>query len=416
MAHRRANGEGHFEYLEDGRYRLRRQVNVEEGGKRIVLTATADTRQDCLKIMQKKEREWRRHQEDLEAVYKDTVTMLCTRHLNEQISQKYRLKPKSMDRRESTIRNQIEPYALGGMQICTVTGKDIEKHIEHLIKNTSLSVSTIDKTLDVINAAYKWAITQGYIENNPCTAVMDKLSKRLENLENRRSIDADVIVLSDEEIERFTAVALTRNANNGKYKYSSGIYALFLLNTGMRCGELCCLRWGDYHRESGSISIDKTRYVSYHRLDGTKTGYTPGEDIVKNAHAREIKLTKEAKEILDEIYEISEKRGDSDYVLLNDSGKPSNPTNLGSCVRTIFRKAGLPEEISGLHVFRRTFATKMYDSGATIKDIAAYLGDLESTVSKHYISVRKRVKVGGITRNIVPVPEPKLRSAGLAGH
>lgn len=38
----------------------------------------------------------------------------------------------------------------------------------------------------------------------------------------------------------------------------------------------------------------------------------------------------------------------------------------------------------GLHIFRKTFAMQMYEKGARVEEIAAYIGDLESTTRKYY--------------------------------
>ena len=66
----------------------------------------------------------------------------------------------------------------------------------------------------------------------------------------------------------------------------------------------------------------------------------------------------------------------------------------------------------GLHIFRRTFATRMYEQGARTKEIAAYIGDLESTTEQYYIAVRKKVKEGDETKQVVMLPvEEKMESA-----
>ena len=62
---------------------------------------------------------------------------------------------------------------------------------------------------------------------------------------------------------------------------------------------------------------------------------------------------------------------------------------------------------SSLHIFRRTFATNMYLSGAGVKEVAAYIGDLESTTEKYYISVRRKVREGGKEIHIVEVPKKR---------
>lgn len=49
----------------------------------------------------------------------------------------------------------------------------------------------------------------------------------------------------------------------------------------------------------------------------------------------------------------------------------------------------------GLHIFRRTFATRMYKNGARVKEIAAYIGDLESITERYYIAVCKKIVEDG---------------------
>ena len=71
---------------------------------------------------------------------------------------------------------------------------------------------------------------------------------------------------------------------------------------------------------------------------------------------------------------------------------------------TVYRNLNFGPEVSGLHVLRRTFATRMYDNGAGVKEIAAYIGDLESTTMQYYIAARKKMKVGSTTKQYVPIP------------
>ncbi len=77
------------------------------------------------------------------------------------------------------------------------------------------------------------------------------------------------------------------------------------------------------------------------------------------------------------------------------TGKPNTATNLEHRMATIFRNAGLSDLKGGLHIFRRTFAAGMYENGARVKEIAAYIGDLESTTERYYSAVRKKIVEGG---------------------
>lgn len=74
-------------------------------------------------------------------------------------------------------------------------------------------------------------------------------------------------------------------------------------------------------------------------------------------------------------------------------------------VSSIFHNTGLEGLSGGLHIFRRTFATRMYEKGMRTKEIAAYIGDLESTTEKYYIAVRKKRLVEGKVQQVVELPE-----------
>lgn len=46
----------------------------------------------------------------------------------------------------------------------------------------------------------------------------------------------------------------------------------------------------------------------------------------------------------------------------------------------------------------------IYESGARVKEIAAYIGDLESTTERYYIAVRKKITMDGVVQQIVDLP------------
>ncbi|MBQ9991242.1 MAG: hypothetical protein IJP31_09955 [Lachnospiraceae bacterium] len=47
----------------------------------------------------------------------------------------------------------------------------------------------------------------------------------------------------------------------------------------------------------------------------------------------------------------------------------------------------------------------MYEEGARLEGIAAYIGDLVSTTEKYYIAIRKKVKLGEKTKHIAELPK-----------
>lgn len=404
---RRPKGTGHFDSYGKGGYRLRLQIGIKEDGKPKIITAVGKTQDECWRKLKKKMKLYKSSNNAESDYQKITVAELCYKHLDAHLGEKDRLKARSADRREGTIRNQIEKYCIGDMQVASVKPTDISSHIEYLIANTALSVSSIEKTLNVLNSAYNWGIAQGKLDYNPCTAVLDSLQHRFTNISAKHTTDSDIVVLSAEETVKLKAEAVKTN-NNGVLIHRNGLACLLLLETGMRIGELCALRVGDYNSGTRTLSITRTRGISKNRsAKAEESVYTPQENIVKNCHAREIALTDEAKEIIEKMVLRLKDTNANNYLYVNKNGDPSDPSHFGKAINTLYRAAGLPAEISGAHVLRRSFATNEHDKGADVVDIAAYIGDTPETVIKHYISTRKKIRAGNITKNVVLSPSAK---------
>ena len=71
--------------------------------------------------------------------------------------------------------------------MATVKPQDIHNHIEMLLKENKVAVSSVGKAFDVLNAAYKWAQSRQYLYTNPCDPVKDTIKNRLKNLQKRDS-------------------------------------------------------------------------------------------------------------------------------------------------------------------------------------------------------------------------------------
>lgn len=409
---RRNNGEGTFAKTASGKIKMRLKVTHPDTREQKVLTVTGTSKAACIRLMDQKKQKFFSNTDDIRYITQKTLTDLCAAHLQDHLSQRGRLKPNSADRRECTINNQIAPFPIGNMIVNRIVARDITDHIDTLINSGNLSVSAIDKTFDVINSGYKWAIAKGYLSDNPCVAVKDEIKARLKQLERRGINDADVIILSNDE-ENALIKECRRRYKNGNRKYVIGPAVEFMLNTGMRVGEVCALVSQDWHRNSQTLSVSKTRYTVVDRKtalsaseDSPERSYITTEGSVKTDAAREIELSEKASSILADIFAARNMSNPNTYIFPNKAGKPNNPSNFDDALKTIYHNAGL-DHVSGAHVLRRTFATHMYDETKDIKAVAAYLGDSVETVNKHYIAVRRRIREGGITRNIVPLPTNK---------
>lgn len=405
MAGRRnAKGEGSFTSNADGTVTHRKSVGYKENGRRKVLTVTAATKTACIREMKKKEAEWKRKKATSHIQLKDTVSDLCYSHLKYQV-ENGDLRPKSIDRRESTIANQIEKYEFGRMQLHMISSVEVDQHIRYLIKEGRLSESSILKTLDVLNAAYTWAVFRRDIESNPVQAIKQELVRKIKKISAKRADEADVVVLSKDEIDSFTREAVKKDSK-GYPCYSAGYYLLLLLHTGMRCGEMIALRWRDVDWEHGLLTIEKSASMAKNRdkKQENDSNFIMVEGETKNQKARVIQLTKEARQILAFLYERDMPHGLADLITPTETGRINSASNLEHRMKVILKNAGLQDIKGGLHIFRKTFATQMYEKGARVEEIAAYIGDLESTTRKYYIAIRKKLVTDGGVRQIVKLP------------
>ncbi|MDE7183552.1 MAG: hypothetical protein K2O40_03535, partial [Lachnospiraceae bacterium] len=56
---------------------------------------------------------------------------------------------------------------MGRIQVQAIKIADIDNHVTALIQENRLSASSIKKVVDVLNAAFHWAIIRGELEFNP---------------------------------------------------------------------------------------------------------------------------------------------------------------------------------------------------------------------------------------------------------
>lgn len=152
--------------------------------------------------------------------------------------------------------------------------------------------------------------------------------------------------------------------------------------TGMRCGEVCGLKWKDVDFTKGIISVNRTLDRHGERPPKTKNSirklplpHTLEEILKKTKKERQQKLFKDAAMINANLL-------DEEYVFLNQRGNSYRHENFQSFFKFLYKHEKI---LCRAHVLRHTYATILIGEGFDIATVASLLGDTIATVQKVYV-------------------------------
>ena len=260
--------------------------------------------------------------------------------------------------RPNTVRNYTERY---NRNIKSVIGKmklvDIKpihcQAIFNKMADEGYRTTTIYQTRIALFNMLEYARENEVITSNPCKkSVRSDIGK-----ESRKKV-----ALTIDEQKAFLEAAKGTSYED-QFK--------FILNTGLRTGELVALTWDNVDFEAKKLTINSTMEFRYSvgewRIGPTKS----------KAGNRTIKLTSEAVDILKRQKELHKKikvipMEWCNYVFLCRKGTPVKNSTYDTALFKICDKAGIPR--FSMHVLRHTFATRCIESGMIPKTLQSVLG------------------------------------------
>lgn len=221
--------------------------------------------------------------------------------------------------------------------------------------------------IKIVKRVFNLAIEEGILARNPAVGIRVKVP------------EANQSVLNKNEIH-----ILLKEAKAVKHRFYNH-WALAIL-TGMRSGELHCLRWTDVDFVTGFISIAKawTRYN--------------GEGPTKTAKNRVYPISKECRKFLQELKLQS---GDCEFVLPRlwewDQGRQ------GQILRDFCTGIGISPV--RFHDLRATFITQMLNNGVPLSKVMAIVGHSSLKTTQGYLRLCGK-DVEGATESLnVTIPE-----------
>ena len=277
------------------------------------------------------------------------------------IYKKNKIKASSLTRDYGILENQISPR-IGDYAIEELTSSIIQSELINKLVDEKYSHSTIHKAYTLLNEALKKAVLENRLSKNPCVGV---------NMPSQKSIKPkEIEILTEDEIREFLKVANIQ-------KYANGLAISLIVYTGLRCGELCALKWSDIDFENRIITVQRNISVSeVTDENGDKKRIVELQDGTKTRLKRTVPLNDKAIEILNKIKAKSK----SDFVIQTRSKVPDT-SQIAKTYNSMIAYAGI-EGRTGIHTLRHTFASVLIKKGVDIKVISEILG--HSSVSFTY--------------------------------
>ena len=279
--------------------------------------------------------------------------------------------------RFNTIRNHNERYKqnikeyIGHMPLNEV--KPI--HCQNVLNRMTDTYrnSTIKLTSITMYGMFQSAVDNELILKNPMTKYVRCTSGKPSKPPR---------VLSVEEQKLF--LETTKESSN----YNQ--YA-FLLQTGLRTGEMIGLKWSDIDFEKRILHVSRTMEYRY-----SVGEWRIGETKTKNG-CRDIPLTTEAIEILKrqkkKVQELKTVKMEfSDFVFLSRKGEPTKNSAYDTKLMYYCDKVGMQR--FSMHTLRHPFATRCIEAGMRPKTLQMILGHSNIGITMNlYVHVTDEEKV-----------------------
>jgi len=246
-------------------------------------------------------------------------------------------------------------------QVTTALVKDYKTAKLH--EEMALSPSSLNKTLKVLAQVLDEAVDVGYLATNPARGK----KVRVKQAKPRRTW------LELDEVRSLLKAAGENRA----------LLAMMILG-GLRVGELCALRWRSVNIAGGKLRVEKSK------TDAGERTVDMSPDLIE-----EMKLHRAQ----------SRQAEPDDLVFPTRRGTPQNRSNirsrvLGAAVKRANEKrteAGLPPIVGVTnHSLRRTFASLLYEAGASPAYVMAQLGHASPALALEvYTKVMERQRDTG---------------------
>lgn len=199
----------------------------------------------------------------------------------------------------------------------------------------------------------------------------------------------EITVLEDDEVRALEKIA-KRKTEQGGPKLMHADLIIFMVHTGLRCGELLALQWSDIDFEQKTVTVNKnlTRVKERDQSNNSHKRATYVKGTKTESGNRVVPLNSKAVAALKHLQKIYKKCGiTGTNVASSKSNKPLDNIRLYHLLRRMLKYAHIDKPLT-IHQLRHTFATRALRAGVSISVVSKWMGHANiSTTYNTYIHV-----------------------------
>lgn len=255
-----------------------------------------------------------------------------------------------------------------------ITKKELRDWAEDLIRKHEPDRKKFNNIFSIISQLYIFA-DEEELEDIGDTAIWDKakhmINKKL--LREDEIIEPETQVFTDEEILWIQEEVRKDLKRYEKQSSSAGLQILFLIETALRIGEACGLKWSDIDYDKKILYI--RRQANNERVKQPKT----------KTSIRKIPLTVEAIKILDEVKAFNaEHNYDKEWIFQSDNADYEYRLSYNAADRKLRKLCNrMHAEERSPHKIRKTTLSLLCDS-INIKTAQKFAGHKDCTTTQKY--------------------------------
>ena len=146
----------------------------------------------------------------------------------------------------------------------------------------------------------------------------------------------------------------------------SNLGILIVMNTGLRIGEICALKWEDIDLVDSKILVSKTLQRVYDRKEKTSKIIIDTPKTISSK--REIPISSEIVRLVKPLKRVV----NNSFFVISNSNRPFEPRTYREIFKKILLENDLP--VVKFHSLRHTFATRCVEANSNYKTISSILG------------------------------------------